>query len=109
VSVIDPADVLALLEDGPQALTALAGWLKAPDVVTDGVLQALRAQGAVKRVSDDRWALASDATPAAGPLARSREPELEVFWRPHRDAPSLTGPAGGLGSTLSGHDFKVQR
>lgn len=35
--------------------------------------------------------------------------ELETVWTPGKDAPSLTGDAEGLGSTLAGSDFKVHR
>jgi hypothetical protein len=39
----------------------------------------------------------------------AREPEYDTVWRPGKDAPSLTGDAKGLGSTLAGSDFLVHR
>lgn len=32
----------------------------------------------------------------------------ETVWTPHRDAPSLTGDAPGLGTTLAGRSFRIQ-
>lgn len=107
-AVIDPDDVLALLEDGPKLLGALAGWLQAPEVVTDAVLQALRQQGQVKRVAGDRWALITDSEQALAPPHIEPHAEYEVVWSPHRDAPALT-QGQGLGSSLAGVPFTVHR
>lgn len=107
-AVIDPDDVLALLEDGPKLLGALAGWLQAPEVVTDAVLQALRQQGQVKRVAGDRWALMSDPEQTLAPTHAEPNAEYEVVWSPHRDAPALT-QGEGLGSSLAGVSFVVRR
>lgn len=48
------------------------------------------------------------AAPGSLPAGAGADGELEPVWRPHRDAPSLTGTAPGLGSTLGGHDYGVR-
>lgn len=102
-------DILALLEDGPKALGQLADWLHCSEVTVVNCLLALAAVGQVKRVSSTEWALRTDAAPVYVEPRQSRDDGLEVAWSPHRDAPSLTGEAAGLGSTLAGGEFMVRR
>ena len=54
--------------------------------------------------------IALRAQTVARPTSPSHETgAYETVWAPGRDAPSLTGDASGLGSTLAGKDFKVLR
>lgn len=60
---INPDDVLALLEDGPKLTRVLAAWLRAPRQELRVVLRQMQAAGTLRRLDDNRVALASHRTP----------------------------------------------
>lgn len=127
-TLIDRDDVIALLEAGPEQPAQLASWLRQPLAAVRRVLRAMERDGLVAfagdgcaRLSGQMSAVEPIAPPVvipppvvalepARPVSPERQRELdqfEVTWTPHRDAPSLTGGAAGLGASLSGVPFSV--
>lgn len=126
--VVDAADVIALLEDGPKRAAELAGWLELPPVVVQDALIALARAGVVEvhgRGTAARWALPSadrrvteavlppppaaptePLLPSRPPIAKIADDEFEVVWNGVGPLPG-SGSAAGLGSTLSGGHFRV--
>ena len=120
-------DILALLEGEALGFADLVQYCRRPDGEVRAVLYAMADEGLVRRdLSGNRgqWSLgpAKRLTdePPRQPLptptstttvvTRPRPAYLDQFetvWTPHRDAPSLTGGADGMGASLSGAAFMV--
>lgn len=74
---LDPADVLALLEEHPYDQVELAGVLGVPITVVRRTLKALKRGGQVKRVGGEKkWALASYVAPVGRPRSSSSPVKL---------------------------------
>ncbi len=72
MSAIDHDDLLLLLEDGPQHVSQLSVWLKAPLLGVVLALRDLASLGVVHQVGDERrWAIVSVPPPAAPDVAPS--------------------------------------
>ena len=86
--MINHADVLALLEDGPHTEVELAAWLGVSPRVLQPTLQALRRNGDVAHLKDGTWVLVLPT-----PAIRVQEP-----------APAPKTP---VHHTIAGEEFDV--
>lgn len=83
-------ELLALLEEGPQATADLAQWLQQPRIAVVHHLGAMRREGLVKRIgTEKRWALIG-YEPRVGRPPRRAAPQPRP---PERVAPAVVRPS----------------
>ncbi len=107
----DLADLLALLEERPYTVRELAVIFECS---AKSVYHVLHGSDHVTQLLHGQWALrpvAPAAVPTPAPpkrLPRRDDDEFVSIWN-GRDPLPGSGDAKGLGSTLSGADFRVRR